>query len=180
MCRCLAYSGDPVLLDELLYKPEYSLIVRSLHSRLGAETTNGDGFGVGWYGAQSTPGLFHSVEPAWNHRNLRELATHVASALILALTFGLEDDPPRAAERAVGLVEATGRPHGVQHPIQMTVATTDGERLWAFRYSSEGRSRSLPPEGTCVVISGGRDELQPFTPRPEPAPGRVGVTVTRT
>jgi glutamine amidotransferase len=27
--------------------------------------------------------------------------------------------------------------------MQMTVATTDGDRLWAFRYSSEGRSRSL-------------------------------------
>jgi predicted glutamine amidotransferase len=25
----------------------------------------------------------------------------------------------------------------------MTVATTDGTRVWAFRYSSEGRSRSL-------------------------------------
>jgi glutamine amidotransferase len=25
----------------------------------------------------------------------------------------------------------------------MTVAVTDGERVWAFRYSSEGRSRSL-------------------------------------
>ena len=25
----------------------------------------------------------------------------------------------------------------------MTVATTDGESLWAFRYSSEGKSRSL-------------------------------------
>ena len=25
----------------------------------------------------------------------------------------------------------------------MTVATTDGETTWAFRYSSEGRSRSL-------------------------------------
>ena len=25
----------------------------------------------------------------------------------------------------------------------MTVATTDGERIWAFRYSSEGQSRSL-------------------------------------
>ena len=105
---------------------------------------------------------------------------HNELRFFLALTFGLEDDPPRAAERAVGLVEATGRPHGVQHPIQMTVATTDGERLWAFRYSSEGRSRSLLPEGIRVVISGGRDELQPFTPRPEPAPGRVGVTVTRT
>ena len=27
--------------------------------------------------------------------------------------------------------------------MQMTVATTDGETFWAFRYSSEGRSRSL-------------------------------------
>ena len=83
MCRWLAYSGDPVLLDELLYKPKNSLIVQSLHSRLGAETTNGDGFGVGWYGAQPTPGLFHSVEPAWNDRNLRELATHVADRIRL-------------------------------------------------------------------------------------------------
>ena len=209
MCRWLSYTGSPVLLDELLYKPKHSLIVQSLHATMGAETTNGDGFGVGWYGAQADPGVFHSTEPAWNDRNLRELATHVASPLVfahirassgsavqqtnchpfrrgrwlwmhngllrgfadvkrdltlavdpalfpeiegstdsellffLALTFGLEDDPPRAVERAVGLVEATGRRHGVEHPIQMTVATSDGERLWAFRYSSEGRSRSL-------------------------------------
>ena len=33
--------------------------------------------------------------------------------------------------------------HGVEFPIQMTVATTDGESIWAFRYSSEGQSRSL-------------------------------------
>ena len=61
----------------------------------------------------------------------------------LALTFGLEEDPPAAVARAVGLIEETGRRHGVAHPIQMTVATTDGETTWAFRYSSEGRSRSL-------------------------------------
>ena len=61
----------------------------------------------------------------------------------LALTFGLEDDPPAAVARAVGLIEATGRAHGVEHPIQMTVATTDGASVWAFRYSSEGDSRSL-------------------------------------
>ena len=61
----------------------------------------------------------------------------------LALTFGLEDDPPAAVERAVGFIEETGRRHGVEHPIQMTVATTDGSRMWAFRYSSEGSSRSL-------------------------------------
>jgi glutamine amidotransferase len=40
-------------------------------------------------------------------------------------------------------VEATGRRHGVEFPLQMTVATTDGDRLWVFRYSSEGNSRTL-------------------------------------
>ena len=61
----------------------------------------------------------------------------------LALSLGLKDDPPSAVERAVGLIEATGQAHGVEHPIQMTVATTDGASLWAFRYSSERNSRSL-------------------------------------
>ena len=50
MCRWLAYSGSPILLDDLLYKPAHSLIDQSLHAKLGVETTNGDGFGVGWYG----------------------------------------------------------------------------------------------------------------------------------
>jgi glutamine amidotransferase len=209
MCRWLAYSGSPLLLRQLLYEPEHSLVVQSLHSQLGAEETNGDGFGVGWYGAQDTPAVFHSIEPAWNDRNLRELSGHIASGTVfahvrastgspvqqtnchpfrhgrwlwmhnglihdfgkvkrdlvlevepslyseiegttdsevffhLALTYGLEDDPPAAVERAVGFIEATGRRHGVAHPIQMTVATTDGRSVWAFRYSSEGKSRSL-------------------------------------
>ena len=209
MCRWLAYSGAPVLLDDLLYKPKNSLVVQSLHSQLGAETTNGDGFGVGWYGDRATPGVFRSIEPAWNDRNLRELAGQISSRRVfahirastgspvqqtnchpfrhgrwlmmhngfigglsqvrrdlvlavdpslfpeiegttdtellfhLALTHGLEEDPPAAMARAVGLVEAIGRRRGVQFPIQMTVATTDGDTTWAFRYSSEGRSRSL-------------------------------------
>jgi predicted glutamine amidotransferase len=209
VCRWLAYSGSPILLDEILYKPKHSLIVQSLHSTLGAETTNGDGFGVGWYSAQATPGVFHSTEPAWNDRNLRELAMHVASPLVLAhirassgsavqqtnchpfrhgrwlwmhngfidgfakikrdlvlavdeslfseikggtdtealfylgLTFGLQDDPPDAVARAIGFAEACGRQRGVAFPFQGTIATTDGESLWVFRYSSAGKSRSL-------------------------------------
>jgi len=209
MCRWLAYSGSPVQLEDLLYKPTHSLIDQSLHSTLGAETTNGDGFGVGWYGKLETPGVFHSLEPAWNNRNLRDLAAHIESPLVfahiraaigsavqesnchpfrygrwlfmhngsigdfrkvkrdlvvavdpslypsiegssdtevffyLALTFGLEDDPPSAVESAVGLIEEVGRKHGVEHPIQMTVATTDGTTIWAFRYSSQRDSRSL-------------------------------------
>ena len=70
VCRWLAYSGSPVLLEDLLLKPQHSLIDQSLHSRLGATTTNGDGFGLGWYGVGDTPGVFHSIEPAWNERNL--------------------------------------------------------------------------------------------------------------
>ncbi len=53
------------------------------------------------------------------------------------------DDPPSAVAKAVGFIEETGRKHGVEHPIQMTVATTDGTNVWAFRYSSEHDSRSL-------------------------------------
>jgi glutamine amidotransferase len=61
----------------------------------------------------------------------------------LALTLGLEDDPPAAVARAIGLVEQIAGDHDVPHPFQGTVATTDGESIWAFRYSSEHKSRSL-------------------------------------
>jgi glutamine amidotransferase len=209
MCRWLAYSGSPVRLEDLLYKPAHSLIAQSMHSTLGAEATNGDGFGVGWYGERETPGVFRSIEPAWNDRNLRDLAAHISSHRVfahvraavgspvqqtnchpfrqgrwlwmhngfvdgfheikrdlalavdparfadiegttdsemlffLALTFGLQDDPPAATARAVGVVEEAARRHGIRFPVQGTVATTDGATTWAFRYSSEGRSRSL-------------------------------------
>src|SRR4051812_41466357 len=210
MCRWLAYSGSPILLEELLYKPEHSLIDQSLHARLGVDTTNGDGFGVGWYGPDTeTPAVFHSIEPAWNDRNLREVAGHVQSPLFLAhirastgtavqqtnchpfrhgrwlwvhngligdfprvkrdlvlhvapelypeiegsadsevffylaLTFGLTEDPPKAVASAAGLIEEVGQKAGVEPPLQMTVATTDGATTWAFRYSSEGKSRTL-------------------------------------
>ena len=61
----------------------------------------------------------------------------------LALTFGLADDPPTAVERAVGFIEQTGKARGIEHPIQMTIATTNGSSVWVFRYSSERNSRSL-------------------------------------
>ena len=79
------------------------------------------------------PALFLEIEGTTDS----ELLFH------LALTLGLEDDPPQAVQRTIGLVEATGHEHGVEFPFQGTIATTDGECVWAFRYSSEGRSRSL-------------------------------------
>jgi glutamine amidotransferase len=209
MCRWLAYSGSPVLLSNVLYTPVHSFIEQSLHSTLGAETTNGDGFGIGWYDGEDAPGIFRSIEPAWNDVNLRELSKHVTSPLFfahiraaigssvqqtnchpfrygrwlmmqngyidgytkikrdlafavdpslyplivgttdsellfyLALTFGLEDDPPAAMAKAIGFVEATGRAAGIDHPYQGTVVTSDGASMWAFRYSSIAKSRSL-------------------------------------
>jgi len=72
-----------------------------------------------------------------------EGTTDSETMFYLALTFGLESDPVSAVERMVGFVEKTGRAQGVERPIQMTIATTDGHSVWAFRYSSEGDSRSL-------------------------------------
>jgi predicted glutamine amidotransferase len=209
VCRWLAYSGTPIRLEELLVKRDRSLIDQSLHSRQGATTTNGDGFGVGWYEEGEPPRVYRSTHPAWNDRNLRELAAGISSPLFfahirastgsaiqetnthpfrngrwlwmhnglirdfhvvkrqlqsvvtdeyfdciegttdsetmfyLALSLGLDDEPVQAVERMVGLVEQMGRSHGIEHPVQMTVATTDGNTIWAFRYSSEGDSRSL-------------------------------------
>jgi glutamine amidotransferase len=210
MCRWNAWFGQPIVIDELLYRTEHSLIDQSLHSRMGVETTNGDGFGIGWYGAAGIPpARYRSVTPAWSDTNLREMAAHIESPLFLAhirattgtpvqqtnchpfrhgrwlfvhngvingfaqirrellvavdpshfnaiagstdsevlfylaLTYGLEDEPLGAVERAVGYVEATGRAHGIEHPVQMTLGFSDGERLWAVRYSSEHHSRTL-------------------------------------
>ena len=84
MCRWLAYSGSPITLESVLLEPKHSLIDQSLHARMGVETTNGDGLGVGWYGDSKDPGIYRSINPAWNDQNLRELAAHVKSPLFLA------------------------------------------------------------------------------------------------
>jgi predicted glutamine amidotransferase len=86
MCRWNAYVGEPLRIDELLHRTKHGLIDESLHSRLGAETTNGDGFGLGWYppGVPSDPARYRSVNPAWNDANLRDLTRHIASPMFLA------------------------------------------------------------------------------------------------
>jgi glutamine amidotransferase len=84
MCRWLVYSGDPILLESILFEPKHSLIDQSMSSKSAETPTNGDGFGVGWYGMQAYPGLFRSIRPAWNDFNLRDLASQITSPLFLA------------------------------------------------------------------------------------------------
>ena len=229
MCRWNAYFGEPLLLDELLYRTQHGLIDESLHSRMGAETTNGDGFGLGWYvdGKRDSPARYRSINPAWNDANLRDLAAHIESPLFfahiraavgspvqqtnchpfrhgrwlfvhngllggfhdvrrdlllavdpslfvgiagsadsellfyLALTFGLGDDPLGALERAIGLVETAGESHGIDQPFQGTVGFSDGEQLWAVRYSSRQDSRTLFVSQDVSALR----ELHPGNPR---------------
>jgi glutamine amidotransferase len=205
----LAYRGKPIFLSELLFEPENSLIDQSLHAREAIATTNGDGFGIGWYDARPGPGIFRDVLPAWNDENLRSLAEQIRSGLflahvrastgtgtarqnchpfrhgrwlfmhngqiggygeirrrlemaispelyperlgttdteamfLLALTYGLEDDPETALARMVGTIEGLMAEAGVERPLRISLAVTDAERIIALRYSSDRASPSL-------------------------------------
>src|SRR4051812_39313928 len=227
MCRWMAWLGQPVLIEELVFKTQHGIVDQSLRARMGAEPTNGDGFGLGWYGDGEGPALYRSVSPAWGDPNLRELAAHVESPLFmthvraaigspvqetnchpfrhdnwlfvhngyiadmhvlrrdmmlavdpelfpaiqgstdtevvfhLALTFGLEVDPIGALERTVGLIEDIARKRGVDNPVQGTFGTSDGEALYAVRYSSVGDSRTL----FATVDSDTVRQLHPENPR---------------
>jgi predicted glutamine amidotransferase len=210
MCRWLAYSGSPIPIEEVLFKPAHSLVIQSLKARHAPDTTtNGDGIGVGWYGRDGHPRLYRSINPAWNDRNLKEIAADVQPSMFLAhvrsstggavqqtnchpfrfgkwlfmhngeihgwlqvkrelmlavdpalytaiegttdsevmfylaLTFGLENDPPGGVAKMVGMVEKVGRANGIPNPIDMTLAIADGVRIWFFRYSSGGKSGTL-------------------------------------
>ncbi len=84
MCRFLAYQGMPILLETLVTAPCHSLIHQSLHASEGKTETNGDGFGLGWYGERETPGLYREVRPAWSDENLRSLAGQIRSRTFFA------------------------------------------------------------------------------------------------
>ena len=209
MCRWMAWFGQSLRIEELLFETEHGIVDQSLRARMGAEPTNGDGFGLGWYGPRERPGVYRSVTPAWSDENLRELAAQIESPLflahvraaigspvqqtnchpfrygrwlfvhngyvgdfdalrrdlllaidpelfaavrgstdteivfLLALTLGLREDPVRALERTVGLIEATARRRGKAALVQATFGVSDGETLWAVRYATSGTPRSL-------------------------------------
>ena len=104
MCRFTLYLGPPIRLSSLLLEPEHSLIRQSAHSQERDEPLNGDGFGVGWYANELShePAVFRSITPAWNNRNLQNLARVVASDCILAHV--------RAATQSSGVNDANCHP----------------------------------------------------------------------
>ena len=84
MCRFLAYRGDPIFLSDLVCAPRHSLVHQSLHAEQAKTGTNGDGFGIGWYGERSEPGIYREVRAAWSDENLRSLCAQVRSRLFFA------------------------------------------------------------------------------------------------
>lgn len=209
MCRWLAYSGAPILLEDVLFNTDHSLIDQSLRATDTTNTTNGDGFGVGWYGKRDVPGVYKDVRPAWNDTNLQALAAQIESPMflahvrattgtpvqrsnchpfshekwlfvhnglindydrlrrdltiaiapelfplihgstdseimfLLALTFGMQSDVQSGVSRMAGFIEQTAKQSGVVDALQMTLGISDGESLYAVRYSTSGDSRSL-------------------------------------
>jgi predicted glutamine amidotransferase len=84
MCRWIAYHGEMTSLDRYVTEPSHSLVVQSLKALESAGSTNGDGFGLGWYGDRDEPGLYREVRPAWSDENLRHLCRHIRSHLFFA------------------------------------------------------------------------------------------------
>lgn len=234
MCRWLAYSGGPIPLSKLILDAQHSLVDQSLASRSSDQTTNGDGFGIGWYDDLDEPGLYRHTQPAWNDPNLHDLCRHTRSPVflahvraatstaiqrsnchpfrygkwlfvhnglidgferirremalrldpslyaeirgttdselmfLLAVHFGLERDVHEGVARMTGLVESLGREQGIEHPLQMTLGISDGTRIYAFRYSSVGDSRTLYVSESVsalreVIPDEYRDRLDKYT-----------------
>jgi predicted glutamine amidotransferase len=227
VCRWVAYFGNPIRPEVLLYEATHSLVEQSRRDRLAGGYPNADGFGLGWYGDRDVPGLYRSIQPAWGDRNLRELAAQITTPIFLAhiraatgtpieqtnchpfrhgrwlfmhngfiddylrlrrdlllavdptlfaeiegttdselmfylaLSFGLEEEPLAALERMAGFVEQTGRRHRVAEPLQMTIAVSDGERLYAARYASGPVVNSLYVTADANAVR----ELHPEDPR---------------
>jgi glutamine amidotransferase len=222
MCRFLAYHGRPIFLADLVASPCHSLIHQSLHASESKTETNGDGFGVGWYGERAEPGLYREVRPAWSDENLRSLCDQVRSKLffahvraatgtattranchpyavgrflfmhngqiggypklrrrvealipdelyvqrngttdteaifLAALAAGLESDPIGALQATLARIRAEMRRADIDAPLRFTAAFTNGQCLWAFRWSSD----DVPPtlyyrqsEDGLVVVS---------------------------
>lgn len=80
MCRLIGYLGNPIRLDELLYKPEHSLYKQSYSAlELKSGVVCADGVGVGWYDEVGKPFIYRNTIPLWNDPNLEELSNYVES-----------------------------------------------------------------------------------------------------
>lgn len=215
MCRWAAYRGKPIYLEEIVSSPAHSLIEQSQSATQAKTATNGDGFGIAWYGERSEPGRYRDVLPAWSDCNLRSLARQIRSGLflahvrastsgatnrdnchpfvngrwsfmhngqiagfekirrglearlsdrlfegrqgttdsevlfLLALEFGLMDNPAAAFAEAIRMALEEAARAGQRELVRFTSAFSDGETLWAIRHSTDSHAPTLYSAPTC-------------------------------
>ena len=95
MCRVLAYLGEPILLEDLLYKPDVSF-VNQMHKASLYPRLNLAGSGLLAWDARSEepwlPFVHRTTELAIYDRNLRALARKVKATCLLAHLRGVAYD----------------------------------------------------------------------------------------
>ncbi|ACK70800.1 glutamine amidotransferase class-II [Gloeothece citriformis PCC 7424] len=99
MCRLIGYLGSVIPLDQLLYKPEHSLVVQSYKPQeMTAGLLNADGFGIGWYHGQkdAKPYIYKNILPIWSDNNLANLSRYVETGCTLA--YVRSATPPLAVD----------------------------------------------------------------------------------
>jgi predicted glutamine amidotransferase len=230
MCRWAAYRGEPLYLEEIVSSPAHSLIEQSHHATQAKTATNGDGFGVAWYGDHPEPGRFRDILPAWSDCNLKSIARQIRSPLflahvrasttggtqrdnchpfvngrwsfmhngqiggfdrlrrkletalddelygaragstdsellfLLAMQFGLQNDPLAAISDAITLVEQQSMALIGEALVRFTAAFSDGKSLYAVRYATDQRAPTLYAapmaggKGYCLVSEPLNDE----------------------
>ncbi|WP_411889273.1 class II glutamine amidotransferase [Yoonia sp. SDW83-1] len=84
MCRIAAYTGPAIPLENIVVRPNHSLLTQSQHATEAKLAVNGDGFGISWYGDNPEPGLYRDVLPAWADDNLTNLCRMVRSHHFIA------------------------------------------------------------------------------------------------
>ena len=86
MCRWMAYFGDPVPADELLFRPNTRSSTRVCRPISGhtPPTATASASGGTATAATTPPALFKSTDPAWNDENLREVARQIRTPLLFA------------------------------------------------------------------------------------------------
>src|SRR5579885_1743774 len=93
MCRILAYLGKPIVVEELLYKPDNSFIKQSYHPKYMSHMLNLAGFGmVAWDPASHNPAapfIYKTPNLPFYDENLRSLARKINPQCLLAHLRGV-------------------------------------------------------------------------------------------
>jgi len=121
----------------------------------------------------------------------RKGATDSEALFLVALGEGLAEDPKGALERATAALGSLSRAKGTAPHVRMTVAFSDGTRLYAVRYATDDAAPTLyhrwsetragravvsepleagecweaVPPGSFCTFEGGGVTVEPFVPR---------------